>query len=271
MIVSSTLASVWSVALIAIDRFYYILHGMKYNRLVFPKRSRIFIALTWVLGLIIGFLPLMGWTGKTDGGKVCWFIRLAPPPLVILTTIAGVIPIVIVLTLYSIILYHALRKVMQLQKADKEAEMGTGGKIHKEDELRVSRGGNKQQKDSPKEWKSIKVVMFTTGSFVITWMPYFVACSLYVLCKNPDDCKQLRLAIASPLAILGFCNSLLNPIIYAWWHTGFRASIRKQLDRIRPKPKSKTHDSKTSTSSNTKSSILSSKDSTSSDSHDTKL
>jgi 7 transmembrane receptor (rhodopsin family) len=82
----------------------------------------------------------------------------------------------------------------------------------------------------PSKWKAIKVVFFTTGSFVITWMPYFIASSMYVHCdpqKTPEFCNNLRIAIASPLAILGFANSLLNPIIYAWWHNGFRETAKR--------------------------------------------
>lgn len=83
---------------------------------------------------------------------------------------------------------------------------------------------------NPTKWKAIKVVFFTTGSFVCTWLPYFVACSIYVFCDfqtTPQRCQRLKFAIASPLAILGFLNSLLNPLIYAWWHNGFRKSIKK--------------------------------------------
>jgi hypothetical protein len=53
---------------------------------------------------------------------------------------------------------------------------------------------------------------------------------MYVHCdpnETPQFCNNLRVAIASPLAILGFSNSLLNPIIYAWWHNGFRETAKK--------------------------------------------
>lgn len=84
---------------------------------------------------------------------------------------------------------------------------------------------------NPSRWKAIKIVALTTGCFFITWCPYFLASALYVTCDNSDSapsyCNNLRLAIASPLAILGLSNSLMNPIIYAWWHNGFRTSAKK--------------------------------------------
>jgi hypothetical protein len=39
MIVSDTLASIWNVLLIGIDRFIYIVHGMKYKQWLNPCRA----------------------------------------------------------------------------------------------------------------------------------------------------------------------------------------------------------------------------------------
>ncbi|XP_062702155.1 5-hydroxytryptamine receptor 1A-like isoform X1 [Aedes albopictus] len=266
LIVSTTIVSVYSIGLIAIDRYLYIVYGLQYQRYITPSRAKLLIAATWLIGLIIGFLPAFGWRGDTDGGRVCWFVRLAPPALIILTTVVGIIPLIVVIVLYSIILHKALRRVAQLKKASREQQGALAGN------LRLFRGGggtaaaaaarapaaaeqplseeNRKptkcfrccKKRSPKtidgrntgkhptKWKAIKVVMLTTGCFVVTWLPYFIASTMYVLCdpnSNPDLCRGLQFAIASPLAILGFTNSLLNPLIYAWWHNGFRTSMKK--------------------------------------------
>lgn len=206
----------------------------------------------------------MGWSGDTQNGKVCWFIKLVPPSLVMMTCVIALIPILVVIVLYSIILYHALKKIIQLRRAanqsDAPANCETG-----ENKLRIFVGrtntseasdtediqtGDTQRKENvfkklffkkkntpidlkaPSKGKAIKVVLFVTGSFVITWVPYFVAGALFVNCDpkvTPEKCKSLQVLIASPLAILGFCNSLLNPIIYAWWHKGFRTFVKKMI------------------------------------------
>lgn len=92
----------------------------------------------------------------------------------------------------------------------------------------------------PSKWTAIKVVLLTTGCFVVTWVPFLIASTWFVLCDDkttPELCKNLGFAIASPLSILGFTNGLWNPIIYAWWHNGFRESIKKiyrKLCRCQP-------------------------------------
>lgn len=51
MIVSATVTSVYSVGLIAIDRFLYILYGLQYQRWIYPNRARLLILITWVIGM----------------------------------------------------------------------------------------------------------------------------------------------------------------------------------------------------------------------------
>ncbi|XP_049850556.1 glucose-dependent insulinotropic receptor-like [Schistocerca gregaria] len=259
MILSSTLSSVWSVGLIAVDRFLYIGYGLQYQRWLYPRRARLLIASTWVLGIVVGFLPAFGWSGNTNNGRVCWFIRM-PAGLVLLVTYLGIIPVITVIILYSIILYRALKKVRQLQRADEEAN--TNGSTQNQrspknnaKNMRIFRGGMSTQmepKSKPKKAKAVKVVLFTTGSFVITWVPYFVACVMYLLCKDEKTCKTLSVIIAAPLAILGFLNSLINPVIYAWWHNGFRTFLRKKVNQLQKYRSDRSNKSSTTGSRSTR-------------------
>ncbi|KAG5671916.1 hypothetical protein PVAND_002085 [Polypedilum vanderplanki] len=287
MIVSSTLVSVFSVMLVAIDRFLYISNGLQYMQFMHVGRVRILIIIAWIVGLLVGFLPAMAPSLRgTMTGEQCWFI-LINPELVLATTIIGIAPIFVVIILYSIILRKALLKIGELKKnatsainATNEIEtsnnlryfVGSRADIAAEQDQdamtavplqqpsnstnlrcfcwRCSRTANSSENNNviegtvlttmtpkrqqPSKWKAIKVVMFTTGSFVLTWVPYFIASTLYVYCDhehNPNFCNGLKIAVASPLAILGFANSLTNPIIYCWWHTGFRTNSARLFAR----------------------------------------
>lgn len=50
MIVSSTLSSIYSVGLLAVDRFLYIVYGIKYCKWISTIRVRVVIGLTWLMG-----------------------------------------------------------------------------------------------------------------------------------------------------------------------------------------------------------------------------
>lgn len=50
LIVASTLASIFSVALIAVDRFLFIVYGIFYSKWMYPHRARTCIAAIWIVG-----------------------------------------------------------------------------------------------------------------------------------------------------------------------------------------------------------------------------
>ena len=79
----------------------------------------------------------------------------------------------------------------------------------------------------PSKWKAIKVVLLTAGASTITWLPFLISRFFY-----PEVTKNSYAIISSlrnslPLTFPIFINSILNPLIYAWWHKGFRESIQK--------------------------------------------
>ncbi|KAF5305046.1 hypothetical protein FQA39_LY09308 [Lamprigera yunnana] len=251
-VIASILASIYSVGLIAIDRYLFILHGLQYQTWVYPAKVKKFIIGTWIIGGVIGFLPLMGWYGDTKNGKICWFILMAPKELILLTVLVGIIPLAIVITLYSIILHRALKKVIELTEAHTNRERlpaienslrifhGKGSNFVAPDAKQVTHVTSKKMY-LPSKWKAIKVVVFTTGSFIITWFPYFVACLMYSYqCYDvhKEMCSMLRYLIAGPFSILGLVNSLINPVIYAWWHKGFRKFMKYKINLFRMKRQS---------------------------------
>lgn len=87
-------------------------------------------------------MPLFGWHGDTKNGKICWFILLAPKELILLTVILGMIPILTVVILYSIILFHALNKIVQLKNSARAEGTTTSN-------LRMFRGGTVQENPEP--------------------------------------------------------------------------------------------------------------------------
>lgn len=205
----------------------------------------------FVPGTVIGFLPAMAPILRGNmTGEICWFIRMNRE-YILAITIMGIIPVGLVLILYSVILYRALKKVGELKKATsgsggtetannlryfrgsavnlREQETTVPLREHSNKSLRcccwqseddTASSSTPASKTHPSKWKAIKVVFLTTFSFVITWVPYFVASTMFVYCdheNNPGFCNSLQVAIASPLAILGFSNSLLNPIVSCYF------------------------------------------------------
>ncbi|KAL4717916.1 hypothetical protein ACJJTC_001334 [Scirpophaga incertulas] len=77
--------------------------------------------------------------------------------------------------------------------------------------------------------RAMTIVILTFGSFVITWLPFFFVVIFYEVCENKlnnPHCWDMSELLNGPLATLALFNSVLNPMIYAWWHKGFKKSIK---------------------------------------------
>lgn len=82
----------------------------------------------------------------------------------------------------------------------------------------------KEHAEHKREKKAAKTLAIITGVFIICWMPFFV--SVLATVKCPDCMHPL---VNSLLMWLGYCNSLLNPIIYTIFSPDFRNAFKKIL------------------------------------------
>lgn len=332
MLVCPAMVSIFSVGLIAVDRYIYILHGLYYQRWFSTTKVRIGILCIWLIGITLGFFPAFGWVNTELKNARCYYVSLFPGTLILLNSFLSIIPIILVAVLYTIILIKALKNVREIKASVKIVNSKTNSTpelriyrgnghpskntqsvkipISKKSELKRSASFNvsskkefeinpnknkilfkssdnlddteKCQKNSvtfltdtarqntyesnisiysitssvpdqtntenrretrkdlengkrksankgPNKWRAITIVMLTTGSFIFTWMPYFIAVIFYVLCQEKltsTKCMHLRMLLGGPLGALAFLNSILNPLIYAWWHKGFQKSIK---------------------------------------------
>lgn len=86
----------------------------------------------------------------------------------------------------------------------------------------------------PNKWRAITVVLVTTGTIVMTWLPFFIAVIFFVFCEDKltnHECVRLRFWLGAPLPFLAFTNSIVNPLVYAWWHKGFKKSVKTYYRR----------------------------------------
>ncbi|XP_046627842.1 glucose-dependent insulinotropic receptor-like isoform X3 [Neodiprion virginianus] len=230
MIIASTIAFVYTYGLIAVDRFLFIAHGMKYNRWMYPKSGCLLIVSTWILGTILGLLPTTGlWTETTEGDKIPWLGLFTPPDLIDLITDIEMIPISLGVISYGIILYHAIKKQIQLRRADRNRtdETASGDNA----ELRIFRGGKSVKNDDAKKTaknklskiEAVSAVLFLCAYIVFTWIQYVFASHKYVFCDSIDYCKEVKLLFAGMSSV----NFFLDPVISGSWDTGVTNFMKK--------------------------------------------
>lgn len=202
----------------------------------------------------------MGWTGKTFTDYRCWYIAVFPSALLLVLSFLVLSVIIMVCILYILILRSAVRAVDKIREFQETSytnkafivdlptvvisiseclEKGKQMDLRKFDSdsqtQRSDSSGRRKvgccrPNSHPSKIKAVTTVLLVTLCFLGTWAPYYVAVIMYVKCdimKNGYECIPLEVLTLGPLYLLGVCNSLCDPVIYAWRHSGFKRSIKR--------------------------------------------
>lgn len=84
----------------------------------------------------------------------------------------------------------------------------------------------KERIEQKRERKAARTLAIITGSFVCSWLPFFIIAVVRPFCG--DNC-HLPILLMSVIGWLGYFNSLLNPIIYTIFNPDFRKAFKKIL------------------------------------------
>jgi hypothetical protein len=119
---------------------------------------------------------------------------------------------------------------MEKMETNYEHKESNGGLKQKMSKISRYYRKSKSVKPTLSKLKAVKTVMLVIFCFVGTWAPYYVAVIMYVKCDimlHGYDCVPLEILTLGPLFLLGVSNSLCDPLIYAWRHSGFKRTLKK--------------------------------------------
>ena len=85
---------------------------------------------------------------------------------------------------------------------------------------------HKARIESRKQRKVAVTLAIITGVFILCWLPFFVVALVSPLSKKYFGFKFPR-AVHSCVLWLGYCNSMVNPILYTIFSPDFRKAFRK--------------------------------------------
>ncbi|KAJ8347021.1 hypothetical protein SKAU_G00284220 [Synaphobranchus kaupii] len=75
-----------------------------------------------------------------------------------------------------------------------------------------------------RERKTVKTLGIIMGTFILCWLPFFIVALVLPFC--PTSC-HMPLWLWNVINWLGYSNSLLNPIIYAYFNKDFQSAFKK--------------------------------------------
>ncbi|XP_016365730.1 5-hydroxytryptamine receptor 1A-beta-like [Sinocyclocheilus rhinocerous] len=74
-----------------------------------------------------------------------------------------------------------------------------------------------------RERKTVKTLGIIMGTFIVCWLPFFIKAIVLPFCPSCD----MPLWLIDVINWLGYLNSLLNPIIYAYFNKDFQSAFKK--------------------------------------------
>ncbi|XP_028300765.1 sphingosine 1-phosphate receptor 4 [Gouania willdenowi] len=191
-------ASIFSLLLIAVERYTTMMKPL-HQKSVRGTYFRIYglVALCWVLALVIGFLPLLGWNCVCSLDGCSTLLPLYSKKYIFCSEIIFFLILLTIGVLYGSIYCH----------------------VHKSAQL----GPQRSRRHS---LALLKTVITIVGVFILCWGPLFLLLLVDVFCTS----RQCALLFSADFCItLAVLNSGLNPIIYTLGSSEMRKSITELL------------------------------------------
>lgn len=191
-------ASIFSLLLIAVERYTTMMNSL-------PQKSarkayyRIYglVALCWVLALVIGFLPLLGWNCICNLDGCSTLLPLYSKSYIFFSLIIFFLILLAIGVLYGAIYCH----------------------VHSSTQLGSQRGRKRSL-------ALLKTVIIIVGVFMICWGPLFMLLLVDFFCASRQCALLFSADVCITVAVL---NSCLNPIIYALGSSDMRKAIAELL------------------------------------------
>ncbi|XP_010874558.2 adenosine A2a receptor a [Esox lucius] len=209
-----TQSSIFSLLAIAIDRYIAIKIPLRYNSLVTGQRAKGIIAICWVLSIIIGLTPMLGWNKFTEnpnntcppGLMECLFESVVVMDYMVYFNFFACVlmPLLLMLIIYLRI-FMAARYQLKLI----ELKAAYGGKSHS---------------TLQKEVQAAKSLAIIVGLFAVCWLPLHIINCFTLFCPK---CNRPPIWVMNVAIILSHGNSVVNPFIYAYRIREFRQTFRR--------------------------------------------
>lgn len=219
-------ASVLNVCLISIDRYISIITPLRYKTVMTFQKAFLMLVVAWTIAILSSFVPIMAGFHNPDVPSLKNLTLFSKTPLclfiisgtygVIATTVTILCPIII-----AIVLYYRVSKEAKRQAFFASTLLAPGHVL-------LRQHVPTKHLREPFTRKATVTLGTIVGAYVTTWSPF--------LCANIVEgfCQCIPGKLFTSFVWLGYCNSLINPIIYPLFMRDFRKVYVLALSKCCP-------------------------------------
>ncbi|XP_078405861.1 5-hydroxytryptamine receptor 4-like [Cetorhinus maximus] len=171
----------------------------------------------WVYSSLISFLPVMqGWNEipgvDFDSNRECVFVtnRIFA---IVASALAFYIPFLIMCTMYFFI-YRASR-LKAVRVMSQTLDLHYHPDSRRQDNLQL-------------EHKATRTMSIIISVFVLCWLPYF-AFNICIAVSGSQLNSATINRVFKVITWFGYCNSTINPLLYAFLNRDFQQALKKML------------------------------------------
>ncbi|XP_033332850.1 octopamine receptor beta-1R isoform X1 [Megalopta genalis] len=264
-------ASILHLCCISVDRYYAIVRPLEYPAIMKRITVTCMLGSAWLLPALISFIPIfLGWytteqhlRDLVQKPEVCVFV-VNPRYAVVSSSVSFWIPGLVMIVMYCKIYKEAVRQKEALSRASSSTVLNSVHLhrastsrhhsrashqllLHPSDasdfgrpmsyrtaaELNAENGTSirQQTKSWRAEHKAARTLGIIMGAFLLCWLPFFLWYLTTSLCGESCYCPD---TVVSVLFWIGYFNSALNPLIYAYFNRDFREAFKDTLKSALP-------------------------------------
>ena len=256
----SFIASVMSLGMIAINRYFYIVKWNTYKKTFSKKKSLLYAAAVWVVSISLASPPLFGWAEyRFIPGKSYCFVYWPSNVyfMYFMITVCFLGPLsVMAFSYYNILMFtknlkrriavsrnylapppHFEPTTEEKTQNDNPEDIKVerpGLNTHEEGTFKMALRSKPKFQITPEENKITNMFLYVVALFIICWAPFVITMFLDIYYSRP---LPQTVDIASLL--LGYLNSICNPILYGLRNSAFKKGFldlysRFLTERCRP-------------------------------------
>ena len=239
-------ASLLHLCCISMDRYIAIMDPFHYEAKMTAKRVIIMLLCAWGASFLVSHVPIqLGWYTTEEQREAlqtfadeCTF-RVNRVYALVSSCISFWIPVSIMVFTYVKIYSEAMRQAKQIQALTyavgpsmdqiNRVGNGTNGQTNACG-TNNAYSSSQHRKNMRRDHKAAKTLGIIMGAFLLCWLPFFtwyVSMTMCSECYTPPILEWL-------LFWIGYINSALNPVIYAYFNRDFRHAFKRLLcfDRL---------------------------------------